>query len=174
MNTKSIIKLQALMVAALITFILLPTTASSHCDTMNGPVVKAAEKALETGNVNLVLILVQKNDEATIKEAFQKNPTLESLLLDQFFKGEVLASLEGWRQVVSQSALLGIPCPTFSTALAFFDGYRSNQLPVNLLQAQRDFLGAHTYERTDAPRGQFFHTDWSGTGGKVSSSSYNA
>lgn len=108
-----------------------------------------------------------------IKEAYQKNPQLESLLLDQFFSGEVVGAQIGWRQVVSEAVLLGIPIPTFATALQFFDGYRSNQLPANLLQAQRDFFGAHTYERIDAPRGKFFHTDWSGTGGKVSAGSYN-
>ena len=75
---------------------------------------------------------------------------------------------------MSKAAEMGIPVPCFSTALAFYDGYRSAQLPANLLQAQRDFFGAHTYERIDKPRGQFFHTDWSGTGGKVSSGSYNA
>ncbi|MFV0340687.1 MAG: decarboxylating NADP(+)-dependent phosphogluconate dehydrogenase [Parachlamydiaceae bacterium] len=109
-----------------------------------------------------------------IKEAFARNPDLTSLLVDSFFKGEVERSSSGWRQVIAQSALLGIPSPCFSTALAFFDGYRSARLPANLLQAQRDFFGAHTYERIDQPRGQFFHTNWTGTGGNVSSTTYNA
>jgi 6-phosphogluconate dehydrogenase len=109
-----------------------------------------------------------------IKEAFQKNPDLESLLLDPFFREEILKAQEGWRHVVSKAAFLGIPCPTFFSALSFFDGYRSQRLPANLLQAQRDFFGAHTYERVDRKRGEFFHTDWSGTGGQVSSGSYNA
>lgn len=109
-----------------------------------------------------------------IKEAFTRKPDLTNLLLDPFFKGEIERSLPGFRQSVAQSALLGIPTPSFSTALAFFDGYRTESLPANLLQAQRDYFGAHTYERKDSPRGQFFHTNWTGTGGKVSSSTYNA
>lgn len=109
-----------------------------------------------------------------IKEAFEKNPQLKSLLLDHYFLNELQERQSGWRQVVSKAAELGIPTPCFSTALTFYDGYRTAQLPANLLQAQRDFFGAHTYERIDKPRGQFFHTDWAGTGGKVSSGSYNA
>ncbi|WP_068468973.1 decarboxylating NADP(+)-dependent phosphogluconate dehydrogenase [Candidatus Protochlamydia phocaeensis] len=109
-----------------------------------------------------------------IKEAFNHNPDLKNLLLDSYFLQELQQRQQGWRQVVAKSAELGIPAPCFSTALAFYDGYRTAQLPANLLQAQRDFFGAHTYERIDQPRGQFFHTDWSGTGGKVSAGSYNA
>lgn len=109
-----------------------------------------------------------------IKEAFDKNPQLKNLLLDEYFLKEILSRQEGWRKAVAKAVELGIPTPCFSTALSFYDGYRTAQLPANLLQAQRDFFGAHTYERVDKPRGQFFHTDWSGTGGKVSSGSYNA
>ena len=108
-----------------------------------------------------------------IKEAYNKNPNLQSLLLDDFFKKAITDAQTGWRQVVSKSAEIGIPTPCFSTALSFYDGYRSERLPANLLQAQRDYFGAHTYERVDQPRGQFFHTNWTGTGGKVSSTSYN-
>ncbi len=108
-----------------------------------------------------------------IKKAYDKNADLESLLLDDFFKKAVQGAQEGWRTVVSAAAKLGIPIPCFSTSLIFFDGYRSARLPANLLQAQRDYFGAHTYERTDKPRGQFFHTNWTGTGGDVSSSTYN-
>ncbi len=108
-----------------------------------------------------------------IKQAYDKNPELPSLLIDPFFVGEITQSLPSWRKIVSEGSLLGIPIPCFSTALSFFDGYRSATLPANLLQAQRDFFGAHTYERIDKPRGQFFHTNWTGTGGSVSSSSYN-
>jgi len=108
-----------------------------------------------------------------IKEAYDKNPNLSSLLVTSFFKEEITRCIPFWRKVVSEGALQGIPLPCFSTALSFFDGYRSAELPANLLQAQRDFFGAHTYERTDKPRGQFFHTDWTGKGGKVSSSTYN-
>lgn len=109
-----------------------------------------------------------------IKAAFAENPKLESLLLNSYFQKEITASEAAWRKVVGHAALFGVPTPCFSTALAFFDGYRSENLPANLLQAQRDFFGAHTYERVDAPRGKFFHTNWTGKGGDVSSSSYNA
>jgi len=109
-----------------------------------------------------------------IKEAFDKNPQLKNLLLDDYFLREISARQEGWRRAVVKAVEMGIPTPCFSTALCFYDGYRTAQLPANMLQAQRDFFGAHTYERVDKPRGQFFHTDWSGTGGKVSSGSYNA
>ncbi|MEC7838470.1 MAG: decarboxylating NADP(+)-dependent phosphogluconate dehydrogenase [Chlamydiota bacterium] len=109
-----------------------------------------------------------------IKEAYDKNSEIKNLLLDDYFRGEIERCQEGWRKVVATAALMGIPTPCFSTALAYYDGYRSERLPANLLQAQRDFFGAHTYERVDKPRGEFFHTDWSGTGGKVSAGTYNA
>lgn len=109
-----------------------------------------------------------------IKEAFTKQPNLKNLLLDDYFLKELQSRQDGWRKVVSKAAELGIAIPCIGTALSFFDGYRTAQLPANLLQAQRDYFGAHTYERIDKPRGQFFHTDWTGTGGKVSSGSYNA
>jgi 6-phosphogluconate dehydrogenase len=107
-----------------------------------------------------------------IKDAYELNPKLTNLLLDDYFRGEIKRSQKGWRNVVSQAVKRGIPVPAFSTALAFFDGYRSARLPANLLQAQRDYFGAHTYERLDKPRGEFFHTNWTGTGGRVSSSTY--
>jgi 6-phosphogluconate dehydrogenase len=109
-----------------------------------------------------------------IKKAFDKNPNLENLLLDEFFQTAMAEAQEGWRKTVAQSALLGIPTPAMSSALAFYDGYRRERLPANLLQAQRDYFGAHTYERIDKPRGEFFHTNWTGRGGNVSSRSYNA
>lgn len=108
-----------------------------------------------------------------IKAAFQKNPALPSLLIDEFFQKEIKKSEEAWRKVVAAAVEYGVPIPCFSTALSFFDGYRTANLPANLLQAQRDFFGAHTYERIDQPRGKFFHTNWTGTGGNVSSTSYN-
>lgn len=108
-----------------------------------------------------------------IKQAFVKNPDLANLLLDDFFKGEILKCQTGWRQVVSTAVLQGIPTPAFSTALAFYDGYRSARLPANLLQAQRDYFGAHTYELLDSP-GKFIHTNWTGHGGNVSSTTYSA
>jgi len=109
-----------------------------------------------------------------IKEAYDNNPTLPNLLLDPYFKSEVERAQAAWRRVVSKAVQSGIPTPAMSSALAFFDGYRSERLPANLLQAQRDYFGAHTYERIDRPRGEFFHTDWINTGSDVSSSSYNA
>ena len=109
-----------------------------------------------------------------IKEAFMHDPSLKSLLLDHFFIQELQERQQGWRQVVAKGAELGVATPCFSSALAFYDGYRTAQSPANLIQAQRDFFGAHTYERVDKPRGQFFHTNWTGTGGKTSSGSYNA
>ena len=107
-----------------------------------------------------------------IKKAFDKNPNLENLLLDPFFAQAIKDGLPSWRRVVATAALKGIPVPAFATALAFFDGIRSERLPANLLQAQRDYFGAHTYERVDRPRGQFFHTNWTGHGGRVASGSY--
>ncbi|MDF1574825.1 MAG: decarboxylating NADP(+)-dependent phosphogluconate dehydrogenase [Bacteroidales bacterium] len=108
-----------------------------------------------------------------IKEAFDRNPALPNLLLDPFFKGKVEAAQEGWRKVVATALVNGIPVPAFTTALNYFDGYRSERLPANMLQAQRDYFGAHTYERVDRPRGEFFHTNWTGRGGDTSSSTYN-
>ena len=108
-----------------------------------------------------------------IKEAFDKNPDLENLLLDPFFKEKIENAQAGWRRVVSQAMLNGIPVPALSSALCYFDGYRSERLPANLLQAQRDFFGAHTYERADKKRGEFFHTNWTGKGGDTSASTYN-
>jgi 6-phosphogluconate dehydrogenase len=109
-----------------------------------------------------------------IKEAFDQNPDLTNLLLDPYFKEQVEAAQASWRRVVAKAVELGIPVPTMSSALAFFDGYRRDRLPANLLQAQRDYFGAHTYERVDRPRGQFFHTNWTGAGGAVTASTYEA
>jgi len=107
-----------------------------------------------------------------IKEAFEKNPKLTNLLLDPFFKEKVLSSQDSWRRVISEAVLNGIPVPALQTALGYFDGFRTANLPANLLQAQRDYFGAHTYERTDKPRKQFFHTNWTGRGGSTSASTY--
>ncbi|HUD14082.1 MAG TPA: decarboxylating NADP(+)-dependent phosphogluconate dehydrogenase [Terracidiphilus sp.] len=109
-----------------------------------------------------------------IKEAFDKNKAIDNLLLDDFFSSALNRYQDSWRKAIVHAVELGVPTPAFSTALAFFDGYRTARLPANLLQAQRDFFGAHTYERVDRPRGQFFHTNWTGRGGRVSSSTYNA
>ena len=109
-----------------------------------------------------------------IKEAFDRNRKLASLLVAPFFRKAVRESQRSWRNVVATAAKKGIPVPAFATALAYYDGYRSAMLPANLLQAQRDYFGAHTYERIDAPRGQYFHTNWTGHGGTTASSTYSA
>jgi 6-phosphogluconate dehydrogenase len=111
---------------------------------------------------------------AEIKKAYDKNPKLSNLLMDDFFSGVLNKYQEAWRKAIIRAVGFGVPTPAFSTALAFYDGYRTARLPANLLQAQRDFFGAHTYERVDKPRGEFFHTNWTGRGGRVSSGSYNA
>jgi 6-phosphogluconate dehydrogenase len=108
-----------------------------------------------------------------IKKAFDANPHLGNLLLDQFFSGALNRYQASWRNALVTAIGLGIPTPAFSTALAFYDGYRTARLPANLLQAQRDYFGAHTYERVDKPRGEFFHTNWTGHGGTITSSSYS-
>ena len=109
-----------------------------------------------------------------IKKAFDRNPQLDNLLLDPFFRDAVVSRHEAWRRVIVAAVQSGIPVPCRSAALAYFDGYRAGRLPANLLQAQRDYFGAHTYERIDQPRGQFFHTDWTGHGGSTTSRSYSA
>jgi 6-phosphogluconate dehydrogenase len=109
-----------------------------------------------------------------IKEAYDNNPELSNLLLDPYFKEQIQSAQAAWRRVVAQAAQLGIPVPAMSSALAFFDGYRRERLPANLLQAQRDYFGAHTYERIDRPRGQFFHSNWTGHGGNITASTYDA
>ena len=104
-----------------------------------------------------------------IKEAFDHNPNLSNLLLDPYFTEQVLAAQPGWRRVVAAAVEKGIPVPAMSSGLAFFDGYRREFLPANLLQAQRDYFGAHTYQRLDKPRGEYFHTNWTGRGGDITS-----
>jgi len=110
---------------------------------------------------------------ADIKNAFEKEPDLSNLLLAPFFKEKVVKAQESWRRVVSKAVINGVPIPALASALNYFDGYRHDRLPANLLQAQRDYFGAHTYERVDKPRGEFFHTNWTGRGGNTASSTYN-
>jgi 6-phosphogluconate dehydrogenase len=109
-----------------------------------------------------------------IREAYDHDPALDNLLLDPYFREKVMKAQEGWRRVVAAAVMHGIPVPALSSALSYFDGYRCDRLPANLLQAQRDYFGAHTYERTDKPRGMFFHTNWTGRGGDTASTTYNA
>jgi len=108
-----------------------------------------------------------------IKEAFDTNPNLSNLLLDPYFQGKLEKAQEGWRSVCCAAIMNGIPLPGISSALNYYDGYRCERLPANLLQGQRDFFGGHTYERIDQPRGKFFHTNWTGHGGNTHSSTYN-
>jgi len=109
-----------------------------------------------------------------IKKAFDQNPDLSNLLLNDYFKSIIEQNQDAWRKVIAKAVELGIPVPAFSSALAYYDGYRSEVLPANLIQAQRDYFGAHTYERVDKPRGEWYHTNWTGRGGETASSTYNA
>jgi 6-phosphogluconate dehydrogenase len=109
-----------------------------------------------------------------IKKAFERDPGLTNLLLDPYFRDEVETAQASWRQVIAKGVEIGIPLPAMSSALAFYDGYRHKSLPANLIQAQRDYFGAHTYERVDRSRGEFFHTNWTGSGGAVTAGTYQA
>ncbi|MDL2273089.1 NADP-dependent phosphogluconate dehydrogenase, partial [Oscillospiraceae bacterium OttesenSCG-928-G22] len=109
-----------------------------------------------------------------IKRAFDKTPGLTNLLLDDHFKGIMERAQAGWRTVCGEAIKNGVPAPAMCAALSYYDGYRAAKLPANLLQAQRDYFGAHTYERLDRPRGEFFHTNWTGEGGDTASTTYNA
>jgi 6-phosphogluconate dehydrogenase len=143
--------------------------------------LRAAEKEqgwnLNMGGVALMWrggCIIRSAFLGDIKTAFDKDPKLQNLLIDTFFSSALNQYQASWRKALTHAIELGVPTPAFSTALAFYDGYRTERLPANLLQAQRDFFGAHTYERVDKPRGEFFHTNWTGRGGRVSSSTYNA
>jgi len=108
-----------------------------------------------------------------IKEAYDRDPALPNLLLDPYFVQTIEGLIDSWRRVVTTAVMNGVPTPALSAGLNYFDGYKTEKLPANLLQAQRDYFGAHTYERTDKPRGQFFHTNWTGRGGTTASTTYN-
>jgi 6-phosphogluconate dehydrogenase len=143
--------------------------------------LRAAEKEegwnLNMGGVALMWrggCIIRSAFLGDIKKAYDKNPKLTNLLMDDFFSTALNKYQASWRKAIVHAIEIGVPTPAFSTALAFYDGYRTERLPANLLQAQRDFFGAHTYERVDKPRGEFFHTNWTGRGGRVSSSTYNA
>ena len=140
---------------------------------------QAKESGWELNNGGIALMwrggcIIRSAFLGKIKEAFDQNPKLVNLLVDPFFAGEMAHAQAGWRRAIAAGATNGIPMPAMSAALAYFDGYRTGNLPANLLQAQRDYFGAHTYERTDKPRGQFFHTNWTGRGGTTASTTYNA
>lgn len=136
---------------------------------------KEYELALNYGEIALMWrggCIIRSGFLNDIKQAYDTQPDLENLLLAEFFVKAMKQADNGWRKAVILGIELGIPTPAFSSALAYYDGYRTERLPANLLQAQRDYFGAHTYERTDKPRGEFFHTDWTGYGGKTASSTY--
>ncbi len=131
--------------------------------------------ALDFGGIAMLWrggCIIRSTFLGNIKQAFDENPALENLLLAPFFTNAVQEAQNGWRRVCSAAMLAGIPVPAFSSALAYYDGYRCARLPANLLQAQRDYFGAHTYERVDAPRGEMFHTNWTGHGGDTAASAY--
>jgi 6-phosphogluconate dehydrogenase len=141
--------------------------------------VAAAENGWELNYGGIALMwrggcIIRSQFLGKIKEAFDTNNQLTNLLLDPFFSNALAERQEGWRNVVAMAAQAGIPVPALASALSFYDGYRTERLPANLLQAQRDYFGAHTYERVDKPRGEFFHTNWTGHGGTTSSTGYNA
>lgn len=138
---------------------------------------EAHDWKIDYGNVALLWregCIIRSAFLGRIKEAFDRDPDLANLLLDEWFTGVIADAQASWRRVVAAAVQAGIPVPAFSTALAFYDGYRSERLPANMLQAQRDYFGAHTYERVDEPRGTFHHFNWTGSGGSATSGSYNA
>ena len=155
--------------------------ASKICSYAQGfQLMRAAAKEynwnLNYGNISLLWrngCIIRAQFLGKIKEAFDKKPDLPNLLLDGYFKAAIEKNQAAWRKVVANAVELGIPVPAFSSALAYYDGYRRASLPANLLQAQRDYFGAHTYERIDKPRGEFFHTNWTGRGGETASTTYN-
>ncbi|MFO0937360.1 MAG: decarboxylating NADP(+)-dependent phosphogluconate dehydrogenase [Gemmataceae bacterium] len=137
---------------------------------------KASNWTLNNGGIALMWrggCIIRSAFLGKIKEAFDRNPKLPNLLLDPFFADQIQKAQAGWRRVIAAGVMAGTPMPAMSSALAYFDGFRTKNLPANLLQAQRDYFGAHTYERTDKPRGQFFHTNWTGRGGTTASTTYN-
>jgi len=143
--------------------------------------MRAASKqygwSLNYGSIALIWrggCIIRSRFLGKIKKAFDRDLQLPNLFLDPFFKDAVLKAQASWRRIVAVAVNKGIPVPAISSSLAYFDGYRTGSLPANLLQAQRDYFGAHTYERVDRPRGEFFHTNWTGRGGSTASSSYNA
>lgn len=138
---------------------------------------KANNWSLNKGAVALMWragCIIRSSFLGKIRDAFENDTQLVNLMLDPWFTEKLAGCQAGWRQVVSSAALTGIPAPAFASALSYYDSYRSEHLPANLLQAQRDFFGAHTYERIDRPRNEFFHTNWTGEGGTTTASTYNA
>jgi 6-phosphogluconate dehydrogenase len=155
--------------------------ASKICSYAQGfALMKAAAKEygwdLNYGNIAMIFrggCIIRAQFLNKIKEAYDKNPNLSNLMLDTYFSEILLQYQEGWRKTVSAAVNRGVPVPAFSSAISYFDSYKSERLSANLLQAQRDYFGAHTYERVDKPRGEIFHTNWTGHGGATTAESYN-
>ncbi len=166
---------------ALITDVEMALYASKVCSYAQGFALMAAQSNEAGWDINLGAValmwrggcIIRSRFLGKITEAFERNPKLANLLIDSYFAAEVDRCAAGWRRAVAAGVLHGVPMPAMSAALSYFDGYRSAQLPANLIQAQRDYFGAHTYERIDKPRGQFFHTNWTGHGGTTASTAYN-
>ena len=132
---------------------------------------------LDLGNIALLWrggCIIRAGFLDRIEQAYDAQPGLANLMLADYFRDAIAASQQAWRRVVASAVTCGVPVPALSSALAWYDGYRAARLPANLLQAQRDYFGAHTYERVDRPRGEFFHTNWTGRGGATASTTYNA
>ena len=117
--------------------------------------------------------MIRSSSLGKIKEAFDRNPELSNLLLDPYFEKLIKGLVPAWRKVAAAAMQAGVPAPAMTSALSYFDGYTTGRLSANLLQAQRDYFGAHTYERLDAPRGEFFHTNWTGHGGSTAATTYD-
>ena len=154
--------------------------ASKICSYAQGfALMKAAAQEynwdLNYGNIAMIFrggCIIRAQFLNKIKEAYDKNPDLPNLMLDSYFKEVLEKYQDGWRKAVATAIQIGIPVPAFSSALAYYDSYRRETLPANMLQAQRDYFGAHTYERVDRPRGEFYHTNWTGQGGTTSATNY--
>jgi 6-phosphogluconate dehydrogenase len=155
--------------------------ASKICSYAQGFALMEAQSAAEKWNINLGSVallwrggcIIRSAFLGKIKEAFERNTQLTNLLVDPYFAGELARCQAGWRRTIAAGVANGIPLPAMSAAMSYFDGYRSAWLPANLLQAMRDYFGAHTYERIDRPRGEFHHTNWTGHGGTTASTAYN-
>jgi len=166
---------------ALINDVEMALFASKVCSYSQGFALMSAQSNEADWSINLGAValmwrggcIIRSRFLGKIKDAFERNPKLANLLIDSYFAGEMERCAAGWRRAVAAGVLHGVPMPAMSAALSYFDGYRSERLPANLVQAQRDYFGAHTYERIDKPRGQFFHTNWTGHGGTTASTAYN-
>jgi 6-phosphogluconate dehydrogenase len=166
---------------ALINDVEMALYASKICSYAQGFALMSARSVEADWSINLGAValmwrggcIIRSAFLGRIKEAFERNPKLPNLLVDSYFAGELERSTPGWRRAVAAGVLHGVPLPAMSAALAYFDGYRTEKLPANLIQAQRDYFGAHTYERIDKPRGEFFHSNWTGHGGTTASTAYN-